>query len=65
MIGRQITKIGRQIEKQVTEKKKRGWEGGGEKRRNGERKKIYKFDNRFIFGLRIIHACLLCLEVYF
>ena len=39
MIGRQITKIGRQIEKQVTEKK-RGWEGGGEKRRNGERKRV-------------------------
>ena len=49
----------------MTGKKKRGWEGGGEKRRNGERKKIYKFDNRFIFGLCIIRACLLCLEVYF
>ena len=41
MIGRQIRRyVGRQRNRQVTEKKNRGWEGGGEKRRNGERKYI-------------------------
>lgn len=40
MMGRQITKIGRQVEKQIGDRKKRGWEGG-EKQEGMEKERKY------------------------